>query len=47
MNKTIQEELQELSDIPILESEVMWIARVTSEEQSKELQDSDDSETSM
>ena len=45
MNKSIQDELQELSDIPILESEVMWIAQVTSEEQSKELPNSSVSES--
>jgi len=47
MSKTIQEELEELSTIPVLENELFWIARVTSEEQSKELPDSDDIETSM
>ena len=43
MTKTIQEELEELSTIPILENELTWIARVVPEESSKELSSTDDS----
>jgi hypothetical protein len=39
-------ELQELRIIPILENELMWIARVVSEESEKELPDPDTNETS-
>jgi hypothetical protein len=43
--KSDQKELQELSKIPILENELMWICRVTDEEQLKQLPDKDQSES--
>lgn len=45
MIKSIQEELQELSSIPILENELIWICRVTDEKESKDLPNSHHSET--
>jgi hypothetical protein len=47
MTESNQKELQELSKIPILENELMWIARVISEESAKELPDTDTNETSQ
>ena len=40
------QELKELSTIPILENELTWICRVTDEQESKELPNLYDSETS-
>jgi hypothetical protein len=45
MTKTIQEELLELSTIPILENELMWIARVIDEQEPKQLPSPGDSES--
>jgi len=45
MTKSIQEELIELSTIPILENELLWSCRVFDEQEQKELPSSDDSES--
>jgi hypothetical protein len=46
-SKSEIQELQELYTIPILENELIWIARVISEESTKELPDTDTNETSQ
>jgi hypothetical protein len=45
MTESKDQELQELSNIPILENELMWICRVTDEKQLKQLPDKDQSES--